>query len=251
MLDFNDINYKTATEMRMESSTIVSMTSDVGIEESVITTSTSTEVIINNTEDNVLCGWSSVRYENSTSKFEFFDALGRFISYTEDEFRAFIDNDLFKIGRCLSKTSLERVNVKNGDLLRKNAVVPTRGGYTRNESKARRETMTSLFDMNNGDKMTTLLPLTKQFLEMEGNGYCMLRSAYNLHPSMTVADAVIFASKHEDEDRGGSLVRVIKPNDLVGLIHDFCNDFFFKCIHAPHRNRNSTNEETIKKIIAK
>ena len=84
---------------------------------------------------------------------------------------------------------------------------------------------------------------------MDGIGYCMLRSAYNLHPSMTVADALRFSKEHEDEDRGGILVRVIKPIDLMRLIHDFCKGFFFKCIHTPDRTRDSTNEKKIKKLI--
>ena len=151
--------------------------------------------------------------------------------------------------RCQSKNSLERVKEKRGDLVRKNVVVPTRGGYTRSESNALGLRVTSMFELNNGVRMTTLVPLSKQFLAMDGIGYCMLISAYNLHPTMTVADAVNFSAKHEDEDRGGILVRVIKPNELVRLIHDFCKDFFFKCIHSPDRTRDSTNEKKIKDLI--
>ena len=106
-----------------------------------------------------------------------------------------------------------------------------------------------MFELNNGVRMTTLVPLSKQFLAMDGIGYCMLISAYNLHPTMTVADAVNFSAKHEDEDRGGILVRVIKPNELVRLIHDFYKCFFFKCIHSPDRTRKISNEKQINKLI--
>ena len=128
-------------------------------------------------------------------------------------------------------------------------MVATRGGYTRSESNALGLKVTSMFELNNGVRMTTLVPLSKQFLTMDGIGYCMLISAYNLHPTMTVADAVIFSAKHEDEDRGGILVRVIKPKDLLRLIHDFCKGFFFKCIHSPDRTRKISNEKQINKLI--
>ena len=61
------------------------VSSYVGIEEAVVNTSTSTEVIDDNTENNVLCWWSSVRYEGSTLQFEFYDACDRLIPYTEEE----------------------------------------------------------------------------------------------------------------------------------------------------------------------
>ena len=202
------------------------------------------------TSNNVLCSWSSVRYNEGTTKYEFFDASDSPIVFTDEDFRSFIDEDLFIVGRCqTSKTSLLNVKDKRGVKVMKNVVARTSGGYTRAECKVLGITLTSLLDANNGAKMATLLRLTKPHLELEGVGYCMLKSAYALHPTLTVTDALKFASIHNDEERGGSLVRVINPNALAHSIHDFYKDYYFKCIHNPNRTRDEKNARLIEKLV--
>ena len=71
----------------------------------------------------MLCSWSSVRYNDHTTKYEFFDASDAPIPYTEDDFRSFIDENLFIVGRCqTSKTSLLKVKEKRGDKVMKNVI---------------------------------------------------------------------------------------------------------------------------------
>ena len=182
---------------------------------------------------NVLSAWSSVCYDVDTKKFQFYDDKEEAIPFIDADFRQFIDNNLFSVNGCESKESLKKVKKAKGSKVIKNGVARIRGGATRAQCIKDGKTVTSLLDVNNGAESRSLVDLSKAYVELRDEGYCMLKSAYNLHPTMTAAHVEKFAEHHTlDESWGSGFgVYVILPNTLINLIHDYCTDYclFQKC----------------------
>ena len=201
---------------------------------------------------NVLSAWSSVCYDKNTKKFRFYDVNNRAISCIDADFRQFIDNNLFSVDGCASKESLKKVKKAKGSKVLKNGVARISGGATRAQCLREGRTVTSLLDVNNGAESRSLVNLSQPYVELPGEGYCMLKSAYNLHPTMTTAHVEKFAEQHTLDESWGSgfEVYVIQPIKLLMLIHDSCKDFCFKTVLDPTRTRNMYNNETIRKIIS-
>jgi len=230
-------------------SQVISVNNDVDLATSVDASSATASVPI--TSSNVLAAWSSVRYEKDTKRFQFYDVNEEFINCTDDEFRQFIDNNVFSVDGAGSKDSMKKAKDAKGSKVLKNGVARIRGGATRAQCRDEKISVTSLLDVNNGAKSQCLVNLSKPSVELQGEGYCMLKSAYNLHPTMTVAHVEKFASKHTlDESWGSGFgVFVILPNTLNNLIHDYCKDFYFKSVLDPVRTRKINNTLSIKAKI--
>jgi hypothetical protein len=200
----------------------------------------------------VLSAWSSVCYDKKTKRFEFYDVNIRAIPYSAEDFRQFIDNNLFNVDGGGSKDSIKKVKDAKGSRVLKNGVARISGGATRSQCLKEGVTVTTLLDVNNGAKSRCHVKLSKPYDELQVEGYCMLKSAYNLHPTMTAAQVEKFAELHTLDERWGSDfgVYVIQPIKLLMLIHDSCKDLCFKTVVDPTRTHNMYNNKTIRKIIS-
>jgi len=199
---------------------------------------------------NVLSAWSSVCYDVDTKMFQFFDVNNGAISYSADDFRQFIDNNLFSVDGGLSKNSMKKVKDAKGRRVLKNGVARIKGGATRSQCQKEGISVTTLLEVNNGAKSRSQKALSQPYVELQGEGYCMLMAAYHLHPTMTAAQVEKFAEHHTlDESWGNGFgVYVILPNTLINLIHDYCTDSYFKSVLDPvkTRNKNKSNRITEK-----
>jgi hypothetical protein len=194
-----------------------------------------------------LTKWKTVRYNEDTSKFEFFYDNTQMIPYTDRQFQFFIENNWFKVGRTSSKNSLKFVKEQNGAMVTR-SIEKARGGATRSQCVAQGIIVTTMKDMDDGADNVPLLQLSKPYLQMEGVGYCVLISAYNLHPTMTSEDVAFFKMLHKLEENGGGGVWVIEPTKLLQLIHNRCTDYYFK---AKLDKKNDCKQRTarIKQVI--
>ena len=103
--------------------------------------------------------------------------------------------------------------------------------------------------MDNGAENEILLKLSKEFVKLDGEGYCFLICAYNLHPTMTRADVDFLAAKHTLE--ASCRLYTIVPTDLLRYMHDHFKDYHFKCILCPGNERSKSNSRDIAKQINK
>ena len=106
----------------------------------------------------------------------------------------FTDENLFRVGQKYSPNSLKFVKEQNGGLVTR-SVERVRGGATRYQCVTQGIIVTTIKDMDDGADNVVLLKMSKPFLQMNGVGYCVLISAYNLHPTMTLDEvASIFCN---------------------------------------------------------